>query len=200
MDNLLQGMIGNFSDDIVEKVAREVGVDPKTAQTVLNKMTPAMTGAMAKNAKTPEGAGKLANALNKHDGSIFDNLDSVMGGDLEQDGAKILGYVFGDKTQDVEQVIERETGGDKDSTMKMMSTFAPLILGALGKEKQAVGMDSETLSTMLGGAAKMMSKDGKNSGIMSMLDLDNDGSVIDDVPKILGFLGMAKKFLRGRKA
>jgi len=37
--------------------------------------------------------------------------------------------------------------------------------------------------------------------IMGLLDLDNDGKVIDDIPKLLGYLKIAQKFLGlgGRK-
>jgi len=49
MDNLLQGMMGNFSDKIIEKVATEAGVDPKMATMVLEKMAPAMAGSMGKH-------------------------------------------------------------------------------------------------------------------------------------------------------
>ncbi len=200
MDNLLQGMMGNFSDEIVGAVAKQAGVNPEMAQMVLEKMAPAMTGAMAKNAETKEGAQSLADALDsKHDGSIFGNLGSMMGGGLEQDGAKILGHVFGNKTEQVEQVLEQETGADKASTMKMMTTFAPLILGALGQQKKSQGLDVGSLAGMLGGAASAMSGDkSKSSLLRTVMDLDRDGKIIDDIPKVLGFLGIAKKFF-GRK-
>ncbi len=203
MDNLSQGMMSSFSDEVIARVAQEAGVSPEMASKVLTQMAPAMTGAMAKNTKVTGEAQKLATVLDtKHDGSVFDNLQSISGTELEQDGNKILGHVFGNKTEQVEEVIEKEAGTDKKSTMKMMATFAPLILGALGKEKNAAGIGGDALSSVLDMATGALSKDGaKSQGmIMSLLDLDNDGNVMDDVPKLLGYLGVVKKFLGGNNA
>ena len=192
--------MGNFTDDIVGQVAKQAGVDPKLAQMVLEKMAPAMTGAMAKNTQTQEGAEKLSDALDKdHDGSVFGDLGSLLGGSGMDKGAKILGHVFGSKTSDVEEAMAKEVGSDKETTTKMMAMLAPLVLGALGKEKKASGMDASTLAGMLGGATKAMSNDGSSKSLlMSVLDFDKDGSVIDDLPKALGMLAMVKNFF-GKK-
>jgi len=199
MDNVLQGMMGNFSQEVIEKVAKEAGVDAKTASKILEQMAPAMAGALGKQAETEEGAQTINDVLSKHDGSVFKDLESASAKDLEEDGSKILGHVFGSKTEQVEQVLEKEAGTDKSSTMKMMSTFAPLILGSLGKQKSESGLDLGSLAGMLGGGQTSTGAS-KGNMIMGLLDLDNDGNVMDDVPKLLGYLKIAQKFLGGGKA
>ncbi len=192
MDSLLKGLGANISEEMIGKLATSAGVNADTAKSVLGKAIPAMTGALAKNASTEEGAKSLSDALDKkHDGSILENIQDIASG--EGEGVKILGHVFGSSTDSVADEISKETGADSGATSKILAMTAPLVLGTLGKAKSESGMDAN----MLASALKMVSGSG-NSGVMGMLDLDKDGSVIDDLPKIMGFFGIIKKFL-GRK-
>lgn len=194
MDSLLKGLGSNISDSVIEKLASSAGVDSGTAKSVLDKAIPAMTGALAKNTSTDDGAKSLADALDKdHDGGILSHVEDVVSGEGMETGTKILGHVFGGSLDSVTEEISSETGSDTGSTAKILAMAAPLVLGTLGKAKNESGMDSG----MLASALKMASGSG-NSGIMGMLDLDKDGSVVDDLPKIIGFFGIIKKFL-GKK-
>jgi len=190
--DLLGSVMGNFSDDIVASVAKQAGVDPQMAASVLEKMAPAMTGAMAKNSQSESGARELDKALERNNGDILDKPESV-----SQDmGSKILGHVFGANKDSLAQEVSSQVGTDSGTAAKVMEMFAPMVLGSFGKEKTKQGIDVNDLSGILGGAVKNMDS---NSGMMALAmkyaDLDGDGSVIDDVPKLLGFMAMAKKFL-----
>lgn len=200
MDSLLQGMMGSFSEDIIKKVSEQAGVDPTMAKQVLEKMTPAITGALAKNTHTEGGAEKLAEILDtKHDGSVLSNPESLNQQELETDGSKILGHIFGDQTTEIEKELESQTGADEGTTKKMMATFAPLVLGALGQQKKELGLDTAGLSSVLDIATTMFSQEGSKADVLkNMMDLDKDGQVVDDLPKLIGYLGIAKNFF-GKK-
>jgi hypothetical protein len=71
---------------------------------------------------------------------------------------------------------------------------APLVMGALGKTQQEQGLDAPNLYSFLGQQQQVAHQ--SNPDMMSMLgsllDMDHDGSALDDI------LGMAGKLFGGR--
>lgn len=64
-------------------------------------------------------------------------------------GAGILGHVLGAKQEPVAQEIAKDSGLDMGQVMTLMTTVAPLLMGALGKKKQEEGLDASGLAGML---------------------------------------------------
>src|SRR5690606_33908038 len=83
--------------ELISGVSAQTGQTPEKTASVLGMALPVILGAMQRNAATPEGAESLNKALEdkRHDGSIMDQLSSLLGGgsadsDLMNDGAGIL--------------------------------------------------------------------------------------------------------------
>ena len=177
----------------------EVGItgqpENKTAD-VLSMAMPLLLGAMKKNVSSPQGAEGLMNALSsKHDGGLLDNLGGLFGGGVDQsvinDGAGILGHVFGGKQANVENALSQKSGLDAGSVAQILKIAAPLVMAYLGKQKaqsnvnDANGLNS-LLGSMLGGQPAQ-----NQSLITTLLDADGDGSVLDDVAGMV--MGTSKK-------
>src|SRR5690606_3702631 len=117
---------------------------------------PLLLGAMKKNvSSSPQGAESLMNALSsKHDGSILDNLGSLFSGGVDQsvmdDGAGILGHVFGNKQANVENALSQKSGLDAGAIANILKIAAPLVMGYLAKQKaQANVNDANGLNSLL---------------------------------------------------
>jgi hypothetical protein len=72
--------------------------------------------------------------------------------------------------------------------------LAPVVMGALGQTKRQQKIDSGGLSGLLEQEVSRAGGGSQLGGLLSLLDTDKDGSVIDDVAKIGsrllgGFLG-----------
>ena len=68
-----------------------------------------------------------------------------------------------------------------------MTMLAPVLMGAMGKAKKENGLDAGGISGLLSG---MAAQSGGIGGILSMLDKDGDGEVMDDVKDMgTGLLG-----------
>ena len=171
---------------IVSGVAGQTGQSEDNAANVLSMAMPLLLGAMKKNASTPSGAEGLMNALSsKHDGSILDDLGGLFAGGVDQsvmdDGAGILGHVFGNKQSNVEQALSQKSGMDTSSIANILKIAAPLVMGYLGRQSSqnhvsdASGMNS-LLGGLLGGQPAQ-----NQSLITTLLDADGDGSILDDV-------------------
>lgn len=198
MSGLLDLLNSPTGKQLVSGIAGQTGQDESKTGDVLSLAMPLLLGAMKKNASKPEGAAGLMNALSsKHDGSILDNLGGLFGGGVDKevmdDGAGILGHVFGNKQQNIQNALSQRSGVDSGSIGDILKIAAPVIMGYLGKQQRqsnvsdASGLDS-LLGNMLGGEPRE-----KQSLIESLLDRDGDGSVLDDVAEMVMNSGGKKK-------
>jgi len=196
MSGLLDLLNSPMGKQLISGVAGQTGQPENKTADVLSMAMPLLLGAMKRNVKEPQGAQGLMNALsNKHDGSILDNLGGLFGGGVDdnviQDGAGILGHVFGGKQANVENALSQKSGLDAGSIANILKIAAPIIMGFIGKQtrqsnvQDANGMNS-LLGSMLGGQPQQ-----NQSLIESLIDADGDGSVLDDVAGMV--LGSNKK-------
>lgn len=199
MSELINVLAGNFSEELLNSLTKQIGADnneqtEKAATGIMNTMV----SALAKNASTPEGATSLANALDKdHDGSIFDDLaDLMQGGTGNQsertlNGAGIINHVLGDKQGGVINMISQISGLDSSKSGSLMTMLAPVIMGALGKTKRQQGLDIGGLTSLLNGTVTEQRAQDPTMGLITrFLDTDGDGSVVDDIANIgMKFLG-----------
>ncbi len=197
MSGILDLLNSDLGRQIIGGVSNEVGQDQNKTASVLSMALPVLMGAMKRNASTPEGAEGLNNALsNKHNGSILDNLGSLFGGGVNQevkdDGDGILRHVLGDRRQNVEKAIGKQSGMDASSIANILKVAAPILMGVLGKQKQQQNVQSSSgigdlLGGLLGGGSNQAQAPQQQSFIESILDADGDGSVMDDIAGM--FLG-----------
>lgn len=200
MSGLLDLINSPIGKQLISGVAGQTGQPENKTADVLAMAMPLIMGAMKKNTATPGGAQGLMNALSsKHDGGILDNLGGLFGGGVDQsvmdDGAGILGHVFGSKQPQVENALSSKSGIDSGSIGQILKIAAPILLGYLGKQTRQQNVTSpDALSGLLGGLMggnKTANK--QQSLIESFLDSDGDGSVIDDLAGMVLSGGGQKK-------
>ncbi|MEG3659707.1 DUF937 domain-containing protein [Arenibacter palladensis] len=196
MSGLLDLLSSPMGKQLISGVASQTGQPENKTADVLNMAMPLLLGAMKKNVTSPKGAEGLMNALSsKHDGGLLDNLGGLFGGGVDQsvinDGAGILGHVFGGKQANVENALSQKSGLDAGTVAQILKIAAPLVMAYLGKQKaqsnvnDANGLNS-LLGSMLGGQPEQ-----NQSLITTLLDADGDGSVLDDVAGMV--MGTSKK-------
>ncbi|MCF8714313.1 DUF937 domain-containing protein [Joostella atrarenae] len=196
MSGLASLLDSEMGRQIIGGISSQSGTSESQTSNLLSMALPLLTGAMKKNASTPEGAEGLMNAINtKHDGSILDNLGGFFDGGVDDsvisDGAGILGHLLGGKEASVENTLSSKTGIDAGTVSQILKMAAPLILGYLGKEtKQNNVSGSNDMSSLLGSMLGGQSQDNQ-SLITSLIDSDGDGSVLDDVADMV--VGSNKK-------
>jgi hypothetical protein len=186
MDGLLDLLNSPIGKQVISGVASQTGQAENKTADVLSMAMPLLLGAMKKNVASPEGAQGLMNALSsKHDGSILDDLGGLFSGGVDQsvmdDGAGILGHVFGGKQANVENALSQRSGIDTGSIANILKIAAPIVMGILAKQtsenkvSDASGMNN-LLGSMLGGQPEQ-----NQSLLTTLLDADGDGSILDDV-------------------
>jgi len=183
MDSLVQTLASSLDDKTLRQISSTLGADEGQTERAISAALPMLIGALGRNTATTAGAESLTNALGNHDGSILNNLAGLLTQPSTlQDGMGILGHVLGGKQDAVQAGVSQVSGLDKNSTGQLLMMLAPVLLGALGKVQREDNLDA-------GQVAGLLQKERENAesnlgGLASLLDMDGDGSVIDDVMTI----------------
>ena len=132
------------------------------------------------------------------------------GGGMMDMGGAILGHVFGGKQGNVAASLGKSTGLQSGQILQLLATLAPIVMAVLGKQNQkSGGLDQGGLADILGGAfqksaAQAPASVTQSAGaggigdlLSSVLDADDDGSVMDDLMKQGG--GLLGSLLGGPK-
>lgn len=189
--NLLETIMSANSGKAVQQMADANGVDVDDALKALGGLIPGVASNLKKNAEQSGGVEALFNALQKgNHNQYLDKPELAVSNDGVLDGNNILGHIMGSKdaSRSLAGQASNLTGLDSSLLKKMLPVVASLVMGALSKESQSGGSLSD-FSRMLGGGTQQRSSNEPRGMLESFLDMDNDGSVVDDV------MGLAAKFL-----
>jgi hypothetical protein len=84
--------------------------------------------------------------------------------------------VLGEKRAEVEEKVASESGLGADKVSGMFEMLAPVVMGALGKEKKEKGLDVGAITDLLTGSSREAEeKDNVLGSILSVLDGDDGG-------------------------
>ncbi len=199
--DLMQLITSQLSGGVMDQLAQQVGGSKEQTQSATQGILSTLIGAMAKNTAQKDGAAGLFNALEKdHDGSLLDNIGDFLNpekpnpvSERATNGIGILNHLLGDKGDAISKMIGQQSGLSQQKTMGLMSTLAPILMATLGKQKQQQGFDVGSLVGLLSNNKQNISQNNQLSGFMRLLDMDGDGSAMDDAMGILGKLFGRKK-------
>lgn len=191
MQNLLTTIT---SDQLIKQISskQNIGDTSKTNQ-ALQTAVPLILSALKNNSQTKAGKNSLELALDKkHSGSIFDTLSDLVSNPDKGEGTGILKHLLGEKQTRLIEGLAQQVGIEPVQASSIMKIVAPLVMGALGKEKS----NGSPLQNILNQATSNLNpKDSNLSPLLALLDQNNDGNVKDDLLRIgLNYLGkMFKK-------
>ena len=197
MANLMDLLQGQLTDSVIDQLSNQLGgADRQQTKTAADSALSTLMAALSKNAAQPEGASALANALDRdHDGSILDDLTGILGkmGQPQQqqqsspmnsalNGAGILKHVLGGKQSNVIDMISKMSGLNNGNSGSLLAMLAPMVMGALGKQKRQQNLDQGGLSDLLRNSVNSPTAQTKEMGLIGkLLDQDGDGSIMDDI-------------------
>lgn len=179
-----------MAGQVLEQITKQAGLgDQNQASSAAENVFSTLLGAVSKNAATEQGAASLNKALeNDHDGGVMDDLMGLLGGNNNSraaNGSGILKHMLGGKQESIVQGLSKVNNMSPDATQSMMQSIAPMVMGMLGKAKSQQGFDAGSIASFLG-QQQAPQQSNQLSGLMSMLDQDGDGSIVDDVTDMLG--------------
>ncbi|MEM8772893.1 MAG: DUF937 domain-containing protein [Pseudomonadota bacterium] len=190
MDQLTNVVVSQMSQQAAQKTGMSAGLTEK----LMPMAMAALMGGLKKNASQPQGAEALASALDRHDGSLLNNIGQVGNDDILADGQKILGHILGGKRNQTEQALAKSAGVNQDQIGQLLAMAAPAVLASLGRAKREQGLDPSALAGLVTEESVRVQKQApaELGGLMQFLDQDGDGDFKDDMLEAAG-----KKLLGG---
>lgn len=181
MDSIIRLLVSQLGSGAVGQISEQLGIDEDKAQQAVGMALPVIIGALNRNTASADGAESLTRALQRdHDGSILDDLARVVTQpETLEDGAAILGHVFGDRRSNVEQSVSRATGLDAAQISQIFAILAPIVLGALGQMQRKKNLDAQGMSNLL--QEERSTVEQTASGLAQLLDMDGDGDVSEEL-------------------
>jgi len=206
MADLLDIFKSSMTDEILGQLGSQVGIkDKKQTSAAASGAFSVLLDAMQRNASKTDGVSSLDKALKTdHDGSIMDDLMGYVSGkgnfsERTTNGAGILKHVLGNKQSGVIDILGKMTGLDKSASGNLLIKMAPIVMGALGKQKKTQSLDTGGIFDMLTKSVEPQRKsDSQFGGLLNaVLDQDGDGDVKDDLLK-MGMKALGGFFKRRR--
>jgi len=180
MSGIFDTLMSQLGNRELSGIAKQLGIDEAKAGSAVSAAVPVLLGALARNSSHDEGASSLERALEKdHDGGILDDVMGFVSNAEAGPGEGILKHVLGGRREGVESGISKSTGLDAASVGKLMTTLAPLVMGAIGRQKRSSGLDATGLASLLADERKEVERrEPRGFSILnSLLDSDGDGDV-----------------------
>ena len=155
---------------VLEELGKKFGLDSNQVRSAMEWLTPALTRGLQRQATESSGLGDILRALETGNHEKYVEDPSYLGRpETAAEGNSILGHIFGSKevSRNVADRASQETGIGSSVLQQLLPYAASLVMGALSKK----------MSPMTGNQPDSKTQ----SSLMSWLDADKDGSVIDDM-------------------
>ncbi|MGI4879072.1 MAG: DUF937 domain-containing protein [Janthinobacterium lividum] len=196
MSQQLLDLINRFGgEDAVAAMAARVGLSPEQTQSAMAALMPAVAGGMAKHVEANGPAGLDAAA---GQAAAITSGGAVASDAAVEHGTNILGSLFGSSqvTDAVTGHAAAATGLDASKLAALLPMIATLAAGALGHAGGQAPAEGGGLGGMLGGLLGQVTggtggaapATGAAGTLMSMLDFNKDGNVMDDIMGVVGKL------------
>lgn len=160
--------------EMMRALAGQFGLDQKQTDTITQMLMSAIAGGLLTNIQR-EGAEPLIDALEngKHEKLLEkaktpgENLFNVL-----QEGNGILGHILGNKdvSRQVAGAIEQKTNVEAQIIKTMLPIIAAVVMGLLAQNHRKQGAEEFS------------------GNLMSLIDMNRDGSPIDDIVRLVGAL------------
>ncbi len=159
--NLLDMLKEQMTDAVVGNAANIIGENASATSSAVSSILPTILGSVISKGSTESGAGRLLNMIadGKHDGGVFDNLGSLLGGGdattgFMKTGGSLLSGLLGNNLGSVIDLVTSVTGMRRNSSSSLMNMIAPMVMGMIGRYVRKNGLNAGGLMKMLLGQKK----------------------------------------------
>lgn len=173
----------------ISEISRRLGTDEQKTRSAVGAAVPVLVSAFAREASLPDGAKRLDTAIERdHDGSALDDIPGTLSRAESGAGEGILRHVLGGRQEAAATGVGKASGLETGKASSLLAMLAPVVMGALGREKRSGRLDASGLASMLNTERQRASADSSMGGLLSFLDADRDGQIMDDIKARAGKL------------
>ena len=158
-DNLVSAVSRLLTPELVGKMASASGLDRSTTQSAVTAFVPAILNGLSELATKPGGARQIADSVAEQPAGILANLAATLSGGQSADkGSGMLASLLGGGVLNtLISTLSRFVGIGEGSARTLMGLLTPVVLGVLGREQRAQGLEASGLARMLMGQKDQIS-------------------------------------------
>lgn len=179
--NLLNLVQGQFSGDVVARLASMIGESPAATESAVSSVVPAVLATLAEKASTTQGASDLVSLIQQTGvtdspaGSLPNLLSGASTPDVGSIGGQLLDGVFGNRLSAVAEWIARTAGINPQSASTLLKMITPFVLSLVAKQAGAGGsLNVGALTSLVGGQSSFL-KGAVPAGLAGALGLGSLG-------------------------
>jgi Bacterial protein of unknown function (DUF937)/PRC-barrel domain len=153
-DNIVATISRFLTPELIGKMASATGLDRSMAHKATAAAVPAILSGLADVAGRPGGARQLANAVAEQPTDLLGSLVNSLTGaqQMADKGSGLLSSLLGGGMSGLLASTVGKFLGIGESPMRMlMGLLTPIIMGVLGREQRAQGMDANGMARLLTG-------------------------------------------------
>ncbi len=152
--DLVSSITQVLNSNLVRRVASSLGLDNTVAEKALQAGVPSLLAALTSLVSKPAGAAALNGAIAQQQPGVLSNLASVIGGSAQKSlidtGTSTLTSLLGGSTTSVlTNAIGQYAGIDDAGSKSLMGLLGPVVMGVLGQQRRASGLDATGLANLL---------------------------------------------------
>jgi Bacterial protein of unknown function (DUF937)/PRC-barrel domain len=152
MNDLVSTISSLLTPEVVGRLATASGLDNAVAQSAVSAAVPSILSGLAGIAATPAGGRQLASAVAQQPTDILGSILSGFTGSAPkaETGTGLLSSLLGGGALGLlTSAVAKFIGIGEGPTRNLIGLLAPLIIGVLGREQRAAGLDGNGLARML---------------------------------------------------
>jgi hypothetical protein len=152
--NLVSSVTQVITPNLISRIASGFGLDSSQIEKVVQAGIPAILAALATLVSKPGGASALTSAIAQQQPGALSTLSKAVGSSAErgfiENGISSLNSLLGGATaSSLANALGQYTGIGGNASKSMMGLLTPAVLGVLGQEQRAKGLDISGLANLL---------------------------------------------------
>jgi len=172
-DNIV-AMVSRFlTPELIGKLTSAANLDRNVGQRATTAIVPAILSGLASVAGTPTGSRQLANVVAQQPTDMLGNFVNSLTGSAPQTAAKgvdVLSTLLGGGALGLlTSTLSKFLAVGEVPTRSLMGLLTPLIMGVLGQQQKATGLDANGLARMLTQQKEEIA-DAMPSGLSNLLE------------------------------
>jgi hypothetical protein len=152
--NLVSSATKILTPELLRRIASGLGLDKAVVEKAVTAGIPGLLAALASLVAKPGGAAKLSDAVAQEQPGILTNIANVLGGPQQgtiiDNGVDMLSSLLGGSTTSaLTGAVGRFANVDKGESKDVMGILGPLLIGVLGQQKRASGLNASDLAQLI---------------------------------------------------
>ena len=153
--NLVSSATKIFTPELSQRIASGLGLDKAVVDKAVSAGMPGLLAALASLVAKPGGAAKLSDAVAQEQPGILTNIANVLGGAqqgtlIDNGGDMLSSLLGGSTTSALTGAVGRFANIDKGESKDVMGILGPLLMGVLGQQSRASGLNASGLAQLIG--------------------------------------------------